>query len=222
MAQLYKDVDFNGNGASSNNLSNLSNLSIANKGTLPSRLSATSKQQRDTRFSIVHFAGTVEYTATGFVDKNVDDVPRDVDMLLQKSINGVISGFEPEFPASDEVSLHSDNSPLPVRKGKSSSPSVVTQFKTQLSGLMGNLNSTTPHYIRCIKPLDILTSPVGQGYQRGYQKRSQKEADEDTDAKVGFNDIRVEEQMQCSEFLICDLPLCLSAVNVGFAICQLI
>ena len=51
--------------------------------------------------------------------------------------------------------------PAPPPPGPSASsstarnpPSACTQFKNELSLLIKQINYTTPHYIRCIKPID--------------------------------------------------------------------
>jgi myosin heavy subunit len=66
---------------------------------------------------------------------------------------------------------------------KNKKPSVVRQFKTQLTELMEYLNATSPFYIRCIKPMD---SPQLHASNSGGA------------SCVGFDEKRVVEQLQCS------------------------
>ncbi len=45
--------------------------------------------------------------------------------------------------------------PAPTSSSNSRNPpSACTQFKNELSILIKQINYTTPHYIRCIKPID--------------------------------------------------------------------
>lgn len=89
-----------------------------------------------TDFKIVHYAGEVVYDVTGFLDKNKDTLQKDLLVLVEGSKHPLINTL---FPASEgEV--------------KTSKKTISIQFRAQLDNLMNILNSTEPHYIRCIKP----------------------------------------------------------------------
>jgi myosin-5 len=98
----------------------------------------------NTSFTINHYADPVTYDCQTFLDKNRDYVIPDQILALEKS----------------EFTLVRDR--LFKKVGIQSSPSksqqnfqfssVTSQFKESLSQLMDNINSTYPHYIRCIKP----------------------------------------------------------------------
>ncbi|KAI3782995.1 hypothetical protein L2E82_13056 [Cichorium intybus] len=97
-------------------------------------------------FTISHYAGEVNYVSELFLDKNKDYVvPEHQDLLLASKCS-FIAGL---FP------------PLPEESNKSSSKSakfssIGSRFKLQLQSLMETLNSTEPHYIRCVKPNNLL------------------------------------------------------------------
>ncbi|KFW02336.1 Unconventional myosin-Vb, partial [Eurypyga helias] len=114
-------------------------------------------------FVVCHFAGKVEYQCDGFVEKNRDAVPEELVGLLRASKSGLLAELFLE-EGDGHVSLQSRRSSGPrmgVRSSRRSLPSsqknkksIATQFKASLTRLMEMLSSTTPHYIRCIKPND--------------------------------------------------------------------
>lgn len=99
-----------------------------------------------TDFTIVHYAGDVTYQADLFLDKNKDYVVAEHQELLNASKCSFVASL---FP------------PLPEESSKSSKfSSIGTRFKQQLQSLMETLSSTEPHYIRCVKPNNILKPAI--------------------------------------------------------------
>uniref|UniRef100_A0A0R0EEF5 Myosin motor domain-containing protein n=1 Tax=Glycine max TaxID=3847 RepID=A0A0R0EEF5_SOYBN len=95
-----------------------------------------------TDFTINHYAGDVTYQTDFFLDKNKDYVVPEHAALLSNSKCPFVSGL---FP------------PLPEETTKSTKfSSIATQFKLQLQSLLETLNATEPHYIRCVKPNNLL------------------------------------------------------------------
>ncbi|KAG5224043.1 myosin [Salix suchowensis] len=99
-----------------------------------------------TDFTIAHYAGEVQYQSDHFLDKNKDYVVPEHQDLLGVSKCPFVAGL---FP------------PLPVETSKSSKfSSIGSRFKLQLQQLMETLNSTEPHYIRCVKPNNQLKPAI--------------------------------------------------------------
>ncbi|KAL6657794.1 hypothetical protein ACP70R_005574 [Stipagrostis hirtigluma subsp. patula] len=123
-------------------------LSFANK--LKQQLSGNScfKGEHESAFKICHYAGEVTYDATGFLEKNRDPMHSESIQLL--------SSCKCELPkhfASAMVADSQNKSSLPWHSVvDTQKQSVVTKFKVQLFKLMQQLESTTPHFIRCIQP----------------------------------------------------------------------
>ncbi|CAL9036916.1 unnamed protein product [Musa banksii] len=99
-----------------------------------------------TDFSIGHYAGEVLYQSEQFLDKNKDYVVAEHQDLLSASKCSFVSGLFPSLP--EETSKSSKFS------------SIGSRFKLQLQALMDTLNSTEPHYIRCVKPNNLLKPAV--------------------------------------------------------------
>lgn len=96
-------------------------------------------------FGIVHYAGPVYYNVTNFLEKNKDQLHIDIVELLRDSKSAFMKKMFP--PAKEEV----------AGKGGKGSTKVKTlggQFKQQLNELIDTLNSTFPHFVRCMKPND--------------------------------------------------------------------
>ncbi|CAM0882391.1 unnamed protein product [Alopecurus aequalis] len=99
-----------------------------------------------TAFTIQHYAGDVTYQSDHFLDKNKDYVVAEHQELLNASRCSFVSVLFP--PASEENTKSSKSS------------SIATRFKMQLHELMETLSSTEPHYIRCVKPNNVLKPAI--------------------------------------------------------------
>ncbi|XP_042517474.1 myosin-9-like [Macadamia integrifolia] len=99
-----------------------------------------------TDFSIAHYAGEVLYQSDQFLDKNKDYVVPEHQDLLSASKCPFVAGLFPTIP--EETTKSSKFS------------SIGSRFKLQLQQLMETLNSTEPHYIRCVKPNNLLKPAI--------------------------------------------------------------
>mmetsp|Transcript_9012 Transcript_9012/g.13072 ORF Transcript_9012/g.13072 Transcript_9012/m.13072 type:complete len:1706 (-) Transcript_9012:256-5373(-) len=121
------------------------------------RFKATAIMKAKGIFCIRHFAGTVQYTAeTGFLEKNKDEIPLTAKAMFESAPNQLMRDiFEVQVKSTQ------DNAPTKPaagaakpRGGPKKSKTVGTQFKEQLQSLMNRVETTEPHYIRCLKPND--------------------------------------------------------------------
>ncbi|KAA8526866.1 hypothetical protein F0562_008905 [Nyssa sinensis] len=94
------------------------------------------KGERGGAFSICHYAGEVLYDTSGFLEKNRDPLHSDSIQLLSSC-----SCHLPRLFASNMLNQFQKQS-------------VGTKFKGQLFKLIQQLENSTPHFIRCIKPND--------------------------------------------------------------------
>ena len=86
-------------------------------------------------FIIHHYAGSVSYDVNGALDKNRDTLKDACKVLMRSSSHDFVKEIIP----------------APVEKtGRKITVGVF--FKTQLKDLMDLINSTNPHWIRCVKP----------------------------------------------------------------------
>uniref|UniRef100_UPI003AB09A97 unconventional myosin-Va n=1 Tax=Centroberyx gerrardi TaxID=166262 RepID=UPI003AB09A97 len=113
-------------------------------------------------FIILHFADTVQYECGGFLDKNRDTVFEEPINILRASQSELVAELFQQEPTGSSVSLSGSVSSLAngnIRSGKRAHRehklTVGFQFRQSLQLLMNTLNSTTPHYVRCIKPNDL-------------------------------------------------------------------
>eukprot|EP00257_Ricinus_communis_P024459 XP_025011873.1 myosin-12 isoform X1 [Ricinus communis] len=103
-----------------------------------------------TDFTINHYAGDVIYQADQFLDKNKDYVVAEHQALLNASKCPFVANLFPPLP--EETSKQSKFS------------SIGTRFKQQLQSLMETLNTTEPHYIRCVKPNTVLKPGIFENF----------------------------------------------------------
>ncbi|XP_073106123.1 myosin-8 isoform X2 [Elaeis guineensis] len=97
-------------------------------------------------FTISHYAGDVTYQTELFLDKNKDYVVAEHQALLNVSKCSFVSGLFPPF--SEDSSKSSKFS------------SIGSRFKQQLQALLETLSATEPHYIRCVKPNNLLKPAI--------------------------------------------------------------
>lgn len=97
------------------------------------------------QFRIRHYAGDVTYSIHGFIDKSKDLVFQDFKRLLFNSKTPTISSMWKDGAQAKSI----------VTKRP---PAAGTLFKQSMQGLIKNLSSKEPFYIRCIKPNEIKSS----------------------------------------------------------------
>ena len=97
-----------------------------------------------THFTIKHYAGDVTYMNAGMLEKNKDQLNKNLVQMLQTDVqNEYIKSLYPV-----------------VSKSHKKPPTVSTQFKKQMNELMDNLSQCNAHYVRTIKPNDQKRSGV--------------------------------------------------------------
>ncbi|KAL4837270.1 hypothetical protein H8958_018609 [Nasalis larvatus] len=106
------------------------------------------KGKPEAHFSLIHYAGTVDYNIIGWLQKNKDPLNETVVGLYQKSSLKLLSTLFANYAGAD----------APIEKGKgkakkgSSFQTVSALHRENLNKLMTNLRSTHPHFVRCIIP----------------------------------------------------------------------
>eukprot|EP00050_Salpingoeca_kvevrii_P001264 m.166155 g.166155 ORF g.166155 m.166155 type:complete len:1085 (-) comp10335_c1_seq19:233-3487(-) len=123
----------------------------------------------DSVFTIVHYAGKVEYDGFGFLEKNRDTLAPDVVQLLQQSSNSLVSDiFLAELSSTGNLkkARTSSQSGMGARRRGREQPevnrtlnrtnkrslTVGAQFRNSLSLLVSKMSACSPHFVRCIKP----------------------------------------------------------------------
>jgi len=99
----------------------------------------------EAHFALNHYAGCVGYNVTGWLFKNKDPVNDAVIGMMQGSTNAVVALV---FTEKDDG----------TKKKGSSMMTISAAHRESLMKLMTNLNSTHPHFVRCIIPNEIKKS----------------------------------------------------------------
>uniref|UniRef100_A0A8C5T2A2 Myosin XIX n=1 Tax=Laticauda laticaudata TaxID=8630 RepID=A0A8C5T2A2_LATLA len=105
------------------------------------------KFRKEPNFIVSHYAGSVCYRIESMVEKNKDPIPPELVLLLQQSQDALLQKL---FPVEETNTKPDENHTK--TQAKPALVTVVSKFKGSLEQLMEILHSTTPHYIRCIKP----------------------------------------------------------------------
>merc|ERR1712193_586950 len=116
-------------------------------GKSPSMAKAKSSTDPNAHFAIIHYAGTVSYNVTGWLEKNKDPVNDTVVDVLKRGSCALIQLLWHDHPGQ---SAPPDEGKKKKKKGGGKTVSSV--YLVQLADLMGTLNITEPHFIRCIVP----------------------------------------------------------------------
>merc|ERR1711997_478228 len=108
-----------------------------------------SKTDKNAHFAVIHYAGTVSYNVTGWLEKNKDPVNDTVvDVLKQGSCALMLTCWQ-DHPGQ---SAPPEDPKEKKKKKKGGGKTVSSVYLVQLGELMATLNITEPHFIRCIVP----------------------------------------------------------------------
>ncbi|XP_006791684.1 myosin heavy chain, fast skeletal muscle-like [Neolamprologus brichardi] len=127
------------------------------------------KGKAEAHFSLVHYAGTVDYNITGWLDKNKDPLNDSVVQLYQKSSNKLL-GFLYAAHASADDAAGGGKKGGGKKKG-GSFQTVSALFRENLGKLMTNLRSTHPHFVRCLIPNESKTPGLMENHLVIHQLR---------------------------------------------------
>ncbi|CAG0912683.1 unnamed protein product [Notodromas monacha] len=111
-------------------------------------------------FIVAHFADKVTYDGHGFLDKNRDTVQEEQINILRASQSKLVmklfldEGDKLPTPKAVSRTVPLTKAAAPATRNKQNKKSVGSQFRDSLNLLMQTLNTTDPHYVRCIKPND--------------------------------------------------------------------
>ncbi|XP_067084920.1 unconventional myosin-Ic isoform X1 [Osmerus mordax] len=102
----------------------------------------TRKAMARDEFRLLHYAGEVNYSVHGFLDKNNDLLYRNLKEVMCQSENQIMTQCFHREEVTDQKRPET----------------AATQFKNSLAKLMEILMSKEPSYVRCIKPNDAKQS----------------------------------------------------------------
>ncbi|XP_036945662.1 myosin heavy chain, fast skeletal muscle-like [Acanthopagrus latus] len=122
------------------------------------------KGKPEAHFSLVHYAGTVDYNLTGWLEKNKDPLNESVVQLYQKSSMKLLSFLYASFSGAEAESGGDAGGGKGGKKGAKkkggSFQTVSAVFRENLGKLMTNLRSTHPHFVRCLIPNEVKTPGI--------------------------------------------------------------
>ncbi|XP_075034092.1 myosin-4-like [Mixophyes fleayi] len=124
------------------------------------------KGKAEAHFSLVHYAGTVDYNISGWLDKNKDPLNETVIGLYQKSSVKLLA-----FLYAAHAGTDADAGKKGAKKKGSSFQTVSALFRENLNKLMSNLRSTHPHFVRCLIPNETKTPGTMDHYLVMHQLR---------------------------------------------------
>merc|ERR1712079_499934 len=108
-----------------------------------------SKTDKNAHFAVIHYAGTVSYNVTAWLEKNKDPVNDTVVDVMKRSANNLLVFLWRDHPGQ--------SNPPEEEKGKKKKKggggkTVSSVYLVQLGELMTTLHATEPLFIRCIVP----------------------------------------------------------------------
>uniref|UniRef100_A0A3Q2WRW6 Myosin heavy chain, fast skeletal muscle-like n=1 Tax=Haplochromis burtoni TaxID=8153 RepID=A0A3Q2WRW6_HAPBU len=115
------------------------------------------KGKAEAHFSLVHYAGTVDYSITGWLDKNKDPLNETVVQLYQKASLKLLAFLYSNYASSEGGSGGVKKA---AKKKGASFQTVSALFRENLGKLMTNLRSTHPHFVRCLIPNETKTPGI--------------------------------------------------------------
>ncbi|OZC07256.1 myosin head [Onchocerca flexuosa] len=119
-------------------------------------------EKADAHLAIVHYAGTVRYNVTGWLEKNKDPL-NDTAISILKANTGMALMTEiwEDYKTQEDIANLAKDGKMSKKKGKSSSFMTVSMmYRESLNNLMTMLHKTYPHFIRCIIPNEKKQSGV--------------------------------------------------------------
>ncbi|XP_076340345.1 myosin heavy chain, muscle-like isoform X2 [Tachypleus tridentatus] len=110
--------------------------------------------QAEAHFAIVHYAGTVPYNLTNWLEKNKDPLNDTVVDQFKHGQNQLVVAIFEDHPGLGSGDQSGGGGGKGRKKG-SGFQTVSGLYREQLNKLMTTLKSTSPHFVRCIIPNEM-------------------------------------------------------------------
>merc|ERR1711922_131996 len=117
-------------------------------GKFPNFAKPNPRPDPDAHFAVLHYAATVSYNLTGWLEKNKDPLNDTIVEMIKNGSNALMVKCFADHPGQPTEAPKDDGG----RKKKGGGKTVSSYFKGQLDDLMGVLYKTEPHFIRCVVP----------------------------------------------------------------------
>merc|ERR1711872_35268 len=101
----------------------------------------------DAHFAVIHYAATVSYNLTGWLEKNKDPLNDTIVEMIKNGSNSLMIQCFADHPGQPLEAPKDDGG-----RKKKGGKTVSSYFKGQLDDLMTTLYKTEPHFIRCVVP----------------------------------------------------------------------
>jgi len=117
-------------------------------GKFPNFAKPNPRPDPDAHFAVIHYAATVSYNVTGWLEKNKDPLNDTIVEMIKNGSNALMIQCFKDHPGQPLEAPKDDGG----RKKKGGGKTVSSYFKGQLDDLMTTLYKTEPHFIRCVVP----------------------------------------------------------------------
>ena len=109
---------------------------------------ANPKPDPNAHFAVIHYAATVSYNLTGWLEKNKDPLNDTIVELMKNGSNNLLIECFKDHPGQPTETKKEDSG----KKKKGGGKTVSSFYKGQLDDLMKTLYATDPSFIRCVVP----------------------------------------------------------------------
>merc|ERR1711970_434448 len=104
----------------------------------------------DAHFAVIHYAATVSYNLTSWLEKNKDPLNDTIVEMIKNGSNALMIRCFADHPGQPLEAKKDDGGGGKKKKG--GGKTVSSYFKGQLADLMNTLYKTDPNFIRCVVP----------------------------------------------------------------------
>merc|ERR550519_2446857 len=117
-------------------------------GKWPNFAKPSPRPDPDAHFAVIHYAATVSYNLTGWLEKNKDPLNDTIVEMIKNGSNSLAIQCFADHPGQPLEAPKDDGG----RKKKGGGKTVSSYFKGQLDDLLTTLYKTDPAFIRCVVP----------------------------------------------------------------------
>merc|ERR1719186_1122814 len=121
----------------------------ASLGKVPCFQKAKSATDKNAHFACVHYACTVSYNVTGWLEKNKDPVNDSVVEVLKTGTNELMTHLWRDHPGQPTTAPKDEGK---KKKKGGGGKTVSSVYLVSLNELMATLHNCEPHFVRCLVP----------------------------------------------------------------------